>query len=207
MTPSEAGKLGYAKSRQHLERKRDELRQNAIAEYEAAARQCGYCGTVLPYEKRRNKFCSHSCAAAITNQGVARNGIARKRRTNCLRCDEPIVGVGHLYCGKTCASAHRADKFAERLVSNSPDVGHGSPASIRRHLIKLRGEQCELCGWNRRHLVTGRVPLEVDHVDGDYKNNRIENLKLLCPNCHSLTPTFRNLNKGNGRKYRHKAPE
>ena len=207
MTPSEAGKLGYTKTRQHLERKRDELKYTAVTQHEAAARRCGCCGTLLTYEKRRNKFCSHSCAAAINNQGIVRNGIARERRTHCLRCGEQISGAGYLYCSKACASTHRADKFAERLVSNSPDVGHGSPASVRRHLIKLRGEQCEECGWNKRHPITDRVPLEVDHVDGNYKNNRMENLKLLCPNCHSLTLTFRNLNKGNGRKFRQKAPE
>ena len=42
----------------------------------------------------------------------------------------------------------------------------------------------------------------MEHIDGNSENNNIENLELLCPNCHSLTPTFGALNKGKGRKNR-----
>ncbi|MFE8986325.1 HNH endonuclease signature motif containing protein [Streptomyces collinus] len=56
-------------------------------------------------------------------------------------------------------------------------------------------ERCALCGteavWRGRPL-----PLEVDHVDGDWRNNRIENLRLLCPNCHSTTDSYRGRGKG-----------
>ena len=52
--------------------------------------------------------------------------------------------------------------------------------------------------------MTGHVPLEIDHIDGDAENNIETNLRVLCPNCHSLTPHFRNLNKGKGRKWRMK---
>ncbi|MFE1908318.1 HNH endonuclease [Streptomyces gardneri] len=55
--------------------------------------------------------------------------------------------------------------------------------------------QCATCGtdaeWRGRPL-----PLEVDHIDGDWRNNRIENLRFLCPNCHSTTDTYR----GRGRR-------
>jgi hypothetical protein len=37
--------------------------------------------------------------------------------------------------------------------------------------------------------------LELDHIDGNYQNNALGNLRLMCPNCHSLTPTFRGRNK------------
>jgi 5-methylcytosine-specific restriction endonuclease McrA len=52
------------------------------------------------------------------------------------------------------------------------------------------------------HPQTGRIPLEIDHIDGDSGHNTEGNLRLLCPNCHSLTPSYRNLNKGNGRLWR-----
>ncbi len=58
------------------------------------------------------------------------------------------------------------------------------------------------CGWCERNPATGRVPLELEHVDGDWRNARPENLLLLCPNCHALTPTFKALNKGRGREPR-----
>lgn len=47
--------------------------------------------------------------------------------------------------------------------------------------------------------MTGKVPVVADHIDGDWQNNRPENLRLLCPNCDSLQPTYGGLNKGNGR--------
>lgn len=50
--------------------------------------------------------------------------------------------------------------------------------------------------------MTGNVPLEIDHVDGDASNNLESNIRLLCPNCHALTSNFKNLNRGRGRKWR-----
>jgi len=47
--------------------------------------------------------------------------------------------------------------------------------------------------------VTGKSPLEVNHLDGCFTNNQEDNLEVLCPNCHSLTPSYRSLNRGKGR--------
>jgi 5-methylcytosine-specific restriction endonuclease McrA len=58
------------------------------------------------------------------------------------------------------------------------------------------------CGWKERHNLTGNVPIQLEHKDGDSNNNKIDNLELLCPNCHSLTDTFGYLNKGRGRNER-----
>jgi hypothetical protein len=48
--------------------------------------------------------------------------------------------------------------------------------SIRNYLLKKVNYQCELCGWNKINPITGKVPLEIHHIDGDYQNNRPENL-------------------------------
>lgn len=73
---------------------------------------------------------------------------------------------------------------------------------LRRYIIIKTGEKCSLCGWNKIHSITKKVPLEIDHIDGNAENNNESNLRLICPNCHALTPHFRNLNKGSGRKWR-----
>ena len=69
---------------------------------------------------------------------------------------------------------------------------------VRRFLIEQGGEQCSVCGWHERNPRTGRVPLDVDHIDGNYADNSPANVRLLCPNCHALTPTYKGMNRGRG---------
>ncbi len=58
----------------------------------------------------------------------------------------------------------------------------------------LKKPNCELCGWAQQAL-DGRVPLELDHINGDRHDNRLENVRILCPNCHSLQTTHRGRNR------------
>lgn len=64
----------------------------------------------------------------------------------------------------------------------------------RLFLVGLKKEQCELCGWAEKS-EDGRIPVELDHINGDRYDNRIENLRILCPNCHSLQATHRGKNQ------------
>ena len=59
---------------------------------------------------------------------------------------------------------------------------------------KMKVAKCELCGWAKR-APDGRIPVELDHINGDRFDNRIENLRILCPNCHSLQHTHRGMNQ------------
>ena len=58
----------------------------------------------------------------------------------------------------------------------------------------LKKPRCELCDWAKT-TSEGRLPLELDHINGDRQDNRLENLRILCPNCHSLQSTHRGKNK------------
>lgn len=58
----------------------------------------------------------------------------------------------------------------------------------------LKLPECELCGWAQLSN-DGRIPLELDHMNGNHSDNRLGNLRILCPNCHSLQPTHRGKNK------------
>lgn len=69
-------------------------------------------------------------------------------------------------------------------------------AKLRVRLIRegLKAHRCESC--ERTHWMGQPIPLELDHIDGDRFNNELTNLRLLCPNCHALTPTYRGRNIG-----------
>lgn len=71
-------------------------------------------------------------------------------------------------------------------------------ANARDALVALRGHKCESCGLEL--WLNEPIPLEVHHEDGDHLNNQMENLKLLCPNCHALTENWRGKNISKSRK-------
>lgn len=64
----------------------------------------------------------------------------------------------------------------------------------RLFLAGLKTPQCEICGWSETS-ADGRIPVELDHINGVHSDNRLENLRILCPNCHSLQETHRGKNK------------
>jgi len=54
----------------------------------------------------------------------------------------------------------------------------------------LKIKKCEKCSWAKT-TEDGYLPLELHHINGDRHDNRLENLRVLCPNCHSLEPAYR----------------
>jgi hypothetical protein len=127
-----------------------------------------------------------------------------KPRKPCRNCSALVSRPVRVYCSIRCQHEYRQRTFIERWKRGDIEGGRigGISTTIRRYLIDTHGEQCSCCGWKKRNVRTHKVPLEVDHVDGNYRNNRPSNLRLICPNCHSLTPTFRGLNRGHGREGR-----
>lgn len=126
----------------------------------------------------------------------------------CENCGKKIRNPkkGRKFCSIKCQQNLKYKLFIEKWKNNETNgvIGeYGISQNIRKYLKEKFGNKCQICGWGETNIFTGNVPLEVHHIDGDYRNNKEENLQLLCPNCHSLTETFKNSNK-NGRKGRKK---
>jgi hypothetical protein len=108
----------------------------------------------------------------------------------CKHCNTPTKNS--LYCSNACQ--HRWQ--TKQKIENGT-VDH---RTVRAHLLKERGSKCEECGifeWLGKPIT-----MEMDHINGDHKDHSLANLKLLCPNCHSQTPTYKSRNRGNGRAFR-----
>lgn len=85
---------------------------------------------------------------------------------------------------------------AQSLESLLVDGSQAQSFMLKRRLFRanLKQPKCELCGWAEMSM-DGRIPVELDHINGKRNDNRLENLRVLCPNCHSLQPTHRGKNK------------
>ena len=125
----------------------------------------------------------------------------------CLNCASEIEAKVNVYCSNKCQADYFYSEYIKKWKSGKVDGNRGINAKgisnhIRRYLFKKYNTSCTLCGWSQKNEFSGKVPLEIDHIDGNSENNSEANLRLICPNCHSLTSSFRNLNKGNGRLWR-----
>jgi hypothetical protein len=88
-------------------------------------------------------------------------------------------------------------KFDDVIISNWEDF---PLRTIRLFLLWKSNYECTSCGYDKAREC-GTSILEVDHIDGNHDNNTFRNLRVLCPNCHALTPKYRNWsNKGNKKR-------
>lgn len=191
LSKAEAGKIGSIRSVEVAKAKK----QARIAAYDLNPSVCQQCQQPLEYSIRKNSFCGHSCRATFYNTGKTKPRI----KWSCEACGkehETTLKARQKYCSNSCQQAANKQKTWERLLNGDlSDRG-----MIRNTLIREVGRHCFECNleeW-RGHLI----PLEVDHIDGNAGNNSFENLRLLCPNCHGITTTWKGRNKGSGRAAR-----
>lgn len=172
-------------SKRALQKKQKFCDRICFAEYRMVWVTC-VCGL----KTRNKKFCSQSCANTTINQ-------LKIKHNQCLHCFSSI-SIVNTYCGSTCRARYFADIKAHIWLT----TGEGAAApngEIRQWLVKwlkrLVDYRCQQCGWRKFHPVDGKPGIQIDHINGDNKDHRPENLRALCPECHWATETFCGRNK------------
>lgn len=132
--------------------------------------KCFICSKPIyrrPVELARGRvFCGLECY-----------GVSNRKETPCIVCGTPILASANKKtCSRSCANRNRA---GIRYKLGSPKDKVKDQRALKLRLLAARGECCERCGYDKKEI------LNVHHKDRDRKNNDLENLELICPNCHS----------------------
>ena len=132
--------------------------------------------------------------------------IKKERVECCLYCGKKLGKNQYKYCCCKCKVDYQyliyINKWKLGFVDGTKSHGNNVSGFIRRYLFEKYGNKCSRCGWDKKNPYINKVILEIEHIDGDCTNNKEENLDLICPNCHSLTSTYKALNYGNGNRER-----
>lgn len=121
----------------------------------------------------------------------------KKSVNKCKNCKR-VHKTPNIFCTKSCREEHRQKVNLEKVKKGI--LKDSNRGTIKKVLLNLRGHSCEIC--KKRKWQGNKIPLILDHIDGSHENNKLGNLRLVCPNCDAQLPTYKGRNKGNGRKER-----
>ena len=152
---------------------------------------CKQCGKKL-VGRDQKKFCGNSCSATYNNK-------KRQKKTydDCLFCSAPLNNKVKIFCDNTCQQRYKQKIYIEEWYIGIRDGCMSRKDKrlsnrVRNHLLEINHYRCSECGWNKMARWQKRPALEIHHIDGNNKNHRPDNLQVLCPNCHALTPNYGN---------------
>ena len=192
MSRAECGRLGYLKT-QKIHEQRYKIRK---MEYDKNPKFCKNCTQKISFNKKQNNYCNQRCAGLSRGKNSKASGIKI-----CNYCQEQYKSyiTTSKYCSPKCHRNFEFNSIIKQWKNGNKKGYRGKTMQIsewlRKYLFIKYQNKCYKCGWGDIHPITGKPPLEVNHIDGDASNCKEENLELICPNCHSLTPNCRALNK------------
>ena len=124
---------------------------------------------------------------------------------NCLFCnkEQPLKrNTSNKYCDNKCQQDYQLKEKVSQWLTEGNWVFKNQMigAWMRRYVHEQSNHTCSVCNLSEWNGVP--ITLEVDHIDGHHLNNNVDNLRSICPNCHSQTDTYKAKNTGNGRTNR-----
>lgn len=150
---------------------------------------CATCNQPFFARRKDSRFCSSKCHR---NRPSA---IRFPEERNCITCGKLFSQVAHVKnCSPKCGAQYKYERWIKKWLTGETDGGTGkkhdqAKTRVKRYIKERDKYTCVLCGqkatWNNQPLS-----LHVDHIDGNNTNNRPENLRTLCPNCHTQTETY-----------------
>jgi hypothetical protein len=155
-------------------------------------RNCLYCGKICT-GKYSKKFCSISCSVSSSNRRRNHGEERQQKSIYCIYCGKIITNRHSKFCSLLCSFEYKKNESYKKIEEDQI-IGHGT---LRKYLLHKQGERCSRCGWGERNPVSNSVCLDLHHKDGNAKNNRLSNVELMCPNCHSLTETYKRVGDKN----------
>jgi len=167
-------------------------------------KNCGESRIIQNSQIGDNNFCSRSCSATFNNH---LRKITNTKTKNCENCKDSFSFIERenprKFCSQICTRKYKQQELISNWKDGSINGWTGKTIRIkvfvRRYLFDKYENKCCKCGWSQINPTSKSIPLEVNHIDGDALNCSEDNLELICPNCHSLTPNFRRLNKSGKR--------
>lgn len=124
----------------------------------------------------------------------------------CIQCSNELTSrKQQKFCSNKCQMNYQYESYIEKWLRDeiSGERYEGEVSNhVRRWLFEKFNYCCSKCSWSEIHPITKLIPLQVNHINGDWSHHRPDNLELLCPNCHALTPNYGSLNNGKGRRIR-----
>ena len=157
--------------------------------YNSNPKHCKCCNNMIPYEDRHSKsFCNQSCAASFNN---------KKRKSKIVKCCKNCgkSDIKYAYCSQLCKSKEIHKKTMNEIESGNYPFKRNKP--YKEYLISKHGHKCQICSfteWGGKPIL-----LILDHIDGNSDNFNLDNLRVICSNCDTLTSTYKGRNKGKGR--------
>jgi len=155
---------------------------------------CEKCGNDFTPRKNYKKYCSDKCRYSRVFSDESK--IKKSKATKKLWKQGSFDNINWSEINSNSDKLEKSkktwtDKLEKRIEKKESNIWVGT---YKKFITEKYGHKCMSCGiteWNDSF-----VHLEMDHIDGNNKNNDLNNLRLLCPNCHSQTPTWRYKNIG-----------